>query len=46
MLKNIMAPDSPIIFICFIFRLIHLNRLNWTYFVAVNYTDEPAVSAD
>ena len=45
MLKNIMAPDGPLFFIIFIFRLIQLNRLNWTQFIAVNYTDEPAVGA-
>ena len=41
--KSIMAPYGPLIFTIFIFWLIHLNRLNWTYFIAVNYTYEPAV---
>ena len=39
-----MAPHGPLIFMIFIVWLIHLNRLNWTSFIAVNYTDEPAVS--
>ena len=34
---------GPLIFMIFVFWMIHLNRLNWTYFIAVNYTDEPAV---
>ena len=45
-LKNIMAPDGPLIFIIFIFSLNQFNRLNWTQFIAVNYTDEPAVSPE
>ena len=41
--NNIMASDGPLIFIIFIFKLIHLNGLKWTKFITVNYTDEPAV---
>ena len=37
-------PRGPHHFQIFVFRLIHLSRLNWTYFTAVNYTDEQAVS--
>ena len=42
-IKTIMVPHGPLIFMLFIFLLIHLNMLNWTSFIAVNYTDEPAV---
>ena len=38
-----MAPHGPPHFMIFIFGLIHLKRLNWTQFIAVNYTDEPSV---
>ena len=40
--KNIIAPHGPFIFVIFILWLIHLTRLNWTYFIAVNYTDDSA----
>ena len=39
--KNIMAPDGPLNIMIFIFWLNHLNRLNWTQFIAVKLKSYP-----